>query len=174
MCSWHVGHRLPGTIKPFPLLLIHVEYQASRLNHPRQLIPALSPWPAEPQSKRLWLSGSQKQWQFSQHSRHCRSFLCLLLAAGRRSERRHKCHSIFDGPSCGSMPICSIPPSSHLTPIYSSIHSLSQPSILPPHLRPSFPPPLPPFLVIYIHSPARQQQDWTRLQLPLFVIHAGL
>lgn len=83
---------------------------------------ALGPWPAEPPEKNsLWLNSSQIHRHFSQHSRHCRCFQCLLLTAGRLSERCHKCHSVFDGPSCRSMPICSIPPSSHLTPIYSSI-----------------------------------------------------
>lgn len=44
------------------------------------------------------------------------------MRAAQRSQRHHKCHSSFDGPSCGSMSICSIPPSSHLAPIRLSIH----------------------------------------------------
>lgn len=102
--------------------------------------------------KCLRLSSSQEQRQFSQHSWQCHGFLCLLLRAGLRSQRHHKCHSIFDGPSCGSMPICSIPPSSQLTPIYLSIHSFNHLSILP-H-SPSLPPPSSssfPFIFVHLY-----------------------
>lgn len=93
--------------------------------------------------QRNQLSGRQRRRQFFSHPSQRRgAFLCLMPRQVRCSQHYHECHGVFDGPSCGSMPICCLytpPPPLPSPPLQpANIHLLIHPSLTPDFFSSSF------------------------------------